>query len=125
MKKIIFCIALIVSMYSINATAQDKGQDRAAFKQTLKDSLTITDAMADSVIAIQQKYRPQIMELRKNKSLSDDDKKTKTGALKTQQKTDLKKILNTEQLTKLEIIEDRMRDKMKQKNAESSSPQKQ
>ncbi|MEP7318804.1 MAG: hypothetical protein ABI921_08675 [Panacibacter sp.] len=125
MKKIIFCIVLIVSMYSINATAQDKGQDRAAFKQTVKDSLKITDAIADSVIAIQQKYRPQIMELRKNKTLSEDDKKAKTGALKTQQKTDLKRILTTEQLSKLEAIEDNMRDKMKHKNAQPSSPQKQ
>ena len=117
MKKIIFCIALIISMYSISAAAQNKREDKTAFKQMLKDSLKITDVKADSVISIQQKYRPQIMELRKDKTLSDSDKKSKMGELKTKEKSALKAILTTDQLKKLEKIEDNMHNKMREKNA--------
>jgi len=50
-------------------------------KQKLKDDLKLTDVQADSVVAIQQEFRPQMRAIFSDQSLSQDEKRAKVQPL--------------------------------------------
>ncbi len=80
-------------------------------KQVLKDSIQLSDAMADSVMAVHQQFQPQQREIFMNQSLSDDDKKTQMDALRLQIHSRLKTIgLTDDQIQKLDAMSRRMRE---------------
>jgi hypothetical protein len=66
MKKIILSICLLVAATTfVSAQGQGGAQDRQAqMKQTLKDSLGLTDAQVQTVLDVQAEFRPKMMELR-------------------------------------------------------------
>lgn len=67
MKKIILSICFLVAATTFVSAQQGQGggQDRMAqMKQTLKDSLGLTDAQVQTVLDVQAEFRPKMMELR-------------------------------------------------------------
>jgi len=84
MKKIVTCIAVVIAVFSVSslyAQQQDPQQRMAAMKQKMKDDLKMTDAQADTVMAIQAQYRPQMREIFMDQSLSQDDKRAKLAPI--------------------------------------------
>ncbi len=87
MKKIILAIVLIVAVSSVSAVyaqQQDPAARAAAMKQKLKDDLKLTDVQADSVVAIQQEFRPKMREVFQDQAMSQDDKKAKLQTINDQ-----------------------------------------
>jgi hypothetical protein len=83
MKKIITGLFLLMVIFSVTkAQAQQSQSDRAAaMKQKMKDDLKMTDTQADSVVAIQQDFRPQMRDIYMDQSLSQDDKQAKLAPI--------------------------------------------
>jgi len=84
MKKIMVCVAVVLAVFSVStlyAQQQDPAARAAAMKQKLKDDLKFTDVQADSVVSIQQEFRPKMREIFQDQSLSQDDKRAKIAPI--------------------------------------------
>lgn len=111
MKRYITVLLICVTFFSISASAQ-MGKMGIA-KQTLMDSLKVSDMVADSILSIQKQSFSQMRAIMSDDSLSMDQKKEKAKPIKQEMKTKLKAMLNDEQLQKLQEMEMKMRQKMK------------
>ena len=111
MKKVFAVIIISLALFNISASAQTK--DKTPVKQQLIDSLKIPDATADSVINIMHESMSQIKNIRNDASLSDDQKKEKGKSIKQEMKTRLQKLLDKDQLAKLQEMEMEMRQSKK------------
>jgi hypothetical protein len=76
-------MALFTSAYSF-AQNGDPAARAAQMKQKLITDLKMTDVQADSVVAINMSYRPQMREIYQDQTLSQDDKKAKMKAITDQ-----------------------------------------
>ncbi len=107
-------------MISLASFSQNNnGQFREMLKQKLKDSLQVTSAQIDSVSAIQHEYQPKIRQLMKDKSIDKDAKNTQIATIYAERRTKLKAILTDDQITKLEAMEERMRQQMHKQQGNS------
>ena len=111
MKKLVFCMAIALTVFSVSSFAQPGGGGER-MKQMLKDSLQLTDVQIDSVTAVRQQFQPQMRDIFMDQSLSPDDKKAKLADLNTQMKARYKGFLTADQIEKLEAIQQRMRERM-------------
>jgi len=118
-KKMLAVLTVVfLSAVSISASAQNGGGggggDRMAqYRQMLKDSVQLTDVQADSVMAIQQEFRPQMRTIFQDQSLSQDDKQAKLKGLNDQIAAREQKFLTADQVQKLADIQARMRARMR------------
>lgn len=84
MKKMIACVAICIATITISqvyAQQQDPAARAAAMKQKLVDDLKLSNVQADSVVAINQEYRPKMREIFMDQSASQDDKKSKMDVI--------------------------------------------
>lgn len=79
-------MAVVFAIFSVTTAhaQQDPAARAAAMKQKLKDDLKLTDAQADSVVAIQGEFRPKMRDIFMDQSLSQDDKKAKLAPINDQ-----------------------------------------
>ncbi len=117
MKKILVVLALGFSLVSITASAQNSNgaNRREMMKQRLKDSLQLTDVQADSVASVQQNFQPRMREVMMNQGLDQAAKKSQIDAIVQERRTRLKSFLTDDQITKLEAMEQKMREQMRQR----------
>jgi uncharacterized protein HemX len=117
MKKIIPCLVIALSLAaatSVFSQNQNGGQMQQMMHQYLKDSVHLSDAMTDSVMAVRMQYMPQMREIFRDQSTSTDDKKTKLQNLRTEMETRYKTIgLTDDQITMIREHDQRMRDQMR------------
>ncbi len=113
MKKIISCIVIIFSVISVPSFAQVGRAGGGHFKQMLKDSLQLTDAQADTVVAVHQEYAPQMRQIFMDQTLSPDDKSEKLEYLKQLMDARLKNTLSADQVEKLEAMQERQHERMR------------
>ena len=116
MKKIILVVALVLSFGATKLLAQNGGgqQRQQAMRAFLKDSVNLSDALTDSVMAIRMQYQPQMREIFMDQSATDADKQTKLQNLRTTMEARYKAAgLTDEQIQKLRDREDRMRAQMR------------
>jgi len=117
MKKIIPCLVIALSLAaatSVFSQNQNGGQMQQMMHQYLKDSVHLSDAMTDSVMAVRMQYMPQMREIFRDQSTSTDDKKTKLQNLRTEMETKYKAIgLTDDQITMIREHDQRMRDQMR------------
>jgi hypothetical protein len=81
------CAFVLVALFtSVSGFAQtgDPAARAAQMKQKLMTELKMTDVQADSVVAINMSYRPQMHEIFQDQSLSQDEKKAKMKAITDQ-----------------------------------------
>lgn len=113
MKKIIALIFIATAFISLSASAQKPAGGRMALsKQELMDSLKVSDAVADSVIAVRTESMTQMRSVMSDQSLTQDQKKEKMQPLRQDMKTKLKKFLTDEQLQKMQQMDMDKRGKM-------------
>jgi hypothetical protein len=96
MKKFIVPVFILIAglFITTNGYGQMNPEERQAqMKQKLKTELKMTDVQADSVTAINMSYRPQMMEIFQDQSLSQDDKKAKMKTIVDQADTRLQPVL--------------------------------
>jgi predicted transcriptional regulator len=118
MKKIVLCLLI---MLSLNATAklfaQQNGSGQQwmqAMRAYLKDSVHLSDAMVDSVMAVRMQYQPQMREIFMDQSTTDADKQTKMQNLRTTMEARYKSAgLTDAQIQQMREHEDRMRAEMR------------
>jgi len=121
MKKLIPCLTLILLFAApvfsqTPANADQKGKMQEMMRQRLKDSVHLSDVMVDSVMAIRSEYQPQFKETFMNQQLSEQEKTAKFNDIKSLMKTRYQKIgLTDEQISKIEEMDQRMHDRMKNK----------
>ncbi|MEO8712843.1 MAG: hypothetical protein ABI405_12000 [Parafilimonas sp.] len=113
MKKIFAIIFIASAFFSVSASAQTSKKGMGMAKQTLMDSLKISDATADSVLSIRQTSMTQMRTIMSDQSLSQDQKKEKAKPIKQEMKTRLQKFLDKDQLAKLQGMEMEMRQNKK------------
>ena len=121
MKKLIPCLTLILLFAApvfsqTPANADQKGKMQEMMRQRLKDSVHLSDVMVDSVMGIRSEYQPQFKETFMNQQLSEQEKTGKFNDIKSLMKTRYQKIgLTDEQISKIEEMDQRMHDRMKNK----------
>lgn len=100
MKKIFLSICILFAAVTF-VSAQGQGgnqQERLAqMKQTLKDSLGLTDEQAQIVLSVQTEFRPKMMELR---NVSEGDRATKMKEISVEMDKRLAVLLKDESLAK-------------------------
>ena len=87
MKKLITSIAVLVAVFSVSSLYAQRG-DTAAMRQRMeamrakmKSDLKLTDVQSDSLTAIQHDFQPQMMAIRRDQSLSREDRMAKMGPI--------------------------------------------
>ena len=106
-------IVIATALISFSASAQKPAGGRMALsKQELMDSLKVSDAIADSVIAIRTESMTQMRSIMTDESLSQDQKREKIQPLRQDMKTKLKKFLTDEQLQKMQQMDMEKRQQM-------------
>lgn len=83
-KYVAVCAFIMMAMFtSVIGFAQsgDPAARAAQMKQKLITELKMTDVQADSVVAINMSYRPQMHEIFQDQTLSQDEKKAKMKAI--------------------------------------------
>src|SRR3954471_106683 len=116
MKKIILFVVLLLSFSATKLLAQNGGgqQRMEAMRAYLKDSVNLSDAMVDSVMAIQMQYQPQMRDIFMDQSTSNDDKQTKIQGLRTEMEGRYKSAgLTDAQIQQIRDHQDRMRAQMR------------
>ena len=118
MKKIILCLAILLSFSATKLLAQNNGQQmQQAWQSYLKDSVNLSDAMTDSVLAIRMQYRPQMRDIFMDQSSSAADKQTKMQNLRTDMDVRYKAAgLTDDQVQAIHKHEDDMRARMMNRN---------
>ena len=92
MKKLLMVVTLFVTVYAVDAKAQQGGGDPAAMMARMKERIKpqlmekakLSDAEADKVIEISFDSRRQMRDVRMDQSLSDDAKKQKMDEMQTE-----------------------------------------
>lgn len=79
-----FVLMALFTSVSGFAQAGDPAARAAQMKQRLITELKMTDVQADSVVAINMSYRPQMRNIFQDQSLSQDEKKAKMKAITDQ-----------------------------------------
>ena len=106
MKKLLIATLIATTFLTVAASAQPPGSSRQALsKQTLMDSLKISDATADSVIAIRTASMSQIRTIMSDEKLTQDEKREKAKPIVQDTKVKLKKYLTEEQIEKIKQME--------------------
>src|SRR5688572_17942112 len=86
-----------------------KGQMKEMMRQQLKDSLNLSDALIDSVMAIREEMQPKVREVVMDQSLDEADKKSKMEAIRKEMHDRfIKAGLTEEQVRSLKEMEERM-----------------
>ena len=117
MKKIILCVAILLSLNGTKLLAQNGGQMQQAWQSYLKDSVQLSDVMVDSVLAIRSQYRPQMRDIFMDQSSSVDDKQTKWQNLRSEMDVRYKAAgLTDDQVQAIHKHEDDMRARMMNRN---------
>jgi hypothetical protein len=115
MKKIIFCLLVALSLAGTRSLyAQGGGNMQQMQREYLKDSVHLSDALVDSVMAVRMQYMPQMREIFMDQSSSADDKQTKMQNLRTAMEARYKAAgLNDDQITMIREHDQRMREQMR------------
>ena len=118
MRKVILCVAILLSFSATKLLAQNNGQQmQQAWQSYLKDSVQLSDVMVDSVLAIRTQYRPQMRDIFMDQSSSAADKQTKWQSLRTEMDTRYKSAgLTDDQIQAIHKHEDDMRARMMRNN---------
>lgn len=113
MKKIILFAAIFLSVHSTKLLAQNGQRMQQAWKEYLTDSVKLSDAMTDSVMAIRTQYQPQMRNIFMDQSSSMQDKQTKMQSLRTEMEARYKSAgLTDDQIQAIHQHEDMMRQRM-------------
>lgn len=116
MKTIMLFVALVLSFSATTLFAQNGGgqQRMQAMRAYLKDSVSLSDAMVDSVMAIRMEYQPQMRDIYRDQSATDADKQTKMQTLRTAMEARYKAAGITDaQIQQMREHDDRMRAQMR------------
>ena len=95
--------------------AQNGGGQRMqqAWQSYLKDSVQLSDALTDSVMAIRTQYQPQMRSIFMDQSASMDEKQTKMQSMRTEMEARYKSAgLTDDQIQVIHKHEDDMRKQM-------------
>lgn len=114
MKKILVCMVVAMSLFTVSSFAQGgRGGGGERYKQMLKDSIGLSDVQVDSVMAIRQEFQPQMRDIFMDQSMSQDDKRAKIAEVNQQMKARYKGTLTDEQIAKLDAMQQRMMERMR------------
>jgi hypothetical protein len=124
MKKVFALMAIVLTVSSFSANAQQPGMAgmQQMFRQRMIDSLKFTPVQADSVLAVQQEFMPQMRAIRMNDNLSAADKMQQFSALRDQEKARFSKFLSDDQLQKLQQLQQAMHPPMQMMKQVSPTP---
>lgn len=110
--KIPLLCVLALLLFVHGSYAQNGGNrmmDPAAMKQRLIDSLQLTSLQADSVVAIQQEYRPKMRDVFMDQSMTQDDKRAKIAGINEERNQRIKAVLGDGLFRKFQEYEQRNR----------------
>ena len=80
-------LVMIISLQATRSFAQNEDrmqQMQQQWRSFLKDSVQLSDALSDSVMAIRSQYQPQMREIFMDQSASQADKQAKMQGLRTE-----------------------------------------
>lgn len=114
MKRIFFIALFMASFMGIaqQVSAQNAQYDGSRMKERLKSELNLTDAQADSVMAINKDYMMQLRSLKADSTLSTTEKQTKMSEYNQQKTTRLQAVLSKEQMKQLEELQEKNKERM-------------
>jgi DNA-binding transcriptional regulator YbjK len=104
-------IVLLTAATKLSAQNMNKMQE--AWRSYLKDSMQLSDALTDSVMAVRMQYQPQMREIFMDQSSSQADKQTKMKDLRMAMDTRYKSVgLTDDQIKEIHEREERLRAEM-------------
>lgn len=104
MKKLISSVLLATIFFTVTASAQKAGRSERV-RQYLVDSLGVSAANADSVVALSQRSMTQVRSIMQDQSLSQEEKKQKVKPIRQEMQTAMKKFLSDDQIAKLQEMQ--------------------
>lgn len=127
MKKLILLLVIFLSLQATRSFSQNNDrmqQMQQQFRSFLKDSVQLSDAMADSVMAIRAQYRPQMRDIFMDQSTSMDDKQAKMKSINSEMDMRYKAAgITDDQIAAIHKHEDYMRQQMRMNNGGGGSGQ--
>ena len=104
-----FILFVLFTALSFTVFGQGPGGPRGQRGQginleELKKELSLTDEQIESWKALQEKFRPQMQEIRQDDTLEWEEKREKVRTLMAERQEEVKAMLTEEQLAKLEEI---------------------
>lgn len=119
MKKIILSLAVVLlvsSSSALFAQNQNGGQMQQMMKEYLKDSVQLSEALVDSVMAVRMELMPQMRTIFMDQSLSATDKQSKMGEIRAKLEERYRSAgLTDNQVKMIEDHDARMRQQMRNK----------
>ena len=119
MKKILFCLAILLSLSSARLLAQNSDhiqQMQQMWRTYLKDTVQLSDVLTDSVMAVRTQYMPQMRDIFMDQSASQSDKQAKMQSLRTEMDVRYKAAgLTADQIQMIHMHEDMLRQQMMNK----------
>jgi hypothetical protein len=116
MKKLILLLVIFLSLQATRSFSQNNDrmqQMQQQWRSFLKDSVQLSDAMADSVTAIRAQYQPQMREIFMDQSASMTDKQAKMQGLRSEMDVRYKAAgITDDQIAAIHKHEDWMRQQM-------------
>lgn len=118
MKKIRLLLATALMLFASASFAQrnwspeDIAKMKEKRKTTLVDSLGVTSVIADTVLAIEDRSRAKLIDLRQS-GASREDLRTQFQAINDQKNAEVKKVLSADAYTKYIGLEERSRNRMR------------
>jgi hypothetical protein len=100
MKKVLVSICFMFAAVTM-VSAQRAAEKKAEIKKGLKEQVMLTDSQIESVISIEDEYRPKLKEVKNDATLSETDKSAKTKALQAEKKAKLEAALGKETAEKV------------------------
>ena len=113
-------IVILLNSTKLLAQSGDKMQD--FYKEYLKDSVKLSDALTDSVMAIRMQYRPQMRDIFMDKATTMADKQTKMQGMRTEIESRYKAAgLSDDQVQAIHNHDDAMMAKMQKRMGDNSN----
>lgn len=115
MKKVIYSIVFFMGI-SVATFAQNGGKIQHRDRKDLAKELNLSDEQKIKVKELNDTYRVKMDDLKKNTSLKRDELRKQMDDLSNQKHNEMKKILNEDQIAKLEARRENRKDGRKSRN---------
>lgn len=103
MKKIILSICFLFAAITM-VSAQRAAAKKAEIRKGLKEQVMLTDAQIESVVSIEDEFRPKLRIVKTDSTLTDDERTTKHKALNEEKRIKMETTLGKETAQKVDAF---------------------
>ncbi len=115
MKRLILSVFVLLTTISF-ASAQRASEKKAQIRNGLKEEVKLSDEQINSVMAIEDEFRPKLKAIKSDTNLSEADKKAKYKELNEQKQKKIEAAVGADQAKKVNAFYDTLKKKKDDKD---------